>query len=776
MLSAGQLNEKLRSFTDLGVNSTLQQNYSLLDEEEVSMNLTIPYTCTIPGKTIEALAVIPWRRVYTLNIDNAFEKYSRALAEQKMFSAEVISSFNFNELYKEITPESIHSIVHLHGDVAKPSSGYVFSHTEYAHQMARANSWMLTLTQLMKSEPFIVAGTTLDEIDVQYYLQQHEGVSPEGGINASSILIEPFPNRLTKKVCRDHNLILFEGTTLDFLNSLQSEFTDFHNPFSSFGPQNEYPTRLSAQEKVLFESSFEKVRASVAASKDGTRFLLGAPLTWELIQSDADIPRSAISSVEREIDKSLKGESQGVVYLADPGSGKSALLKRVAFRASQKYRNVFFYSNSEKIGEEKAAEIFSSFNGDVVVFFDDVADSASYLVGILHAIKKSNICFICIERSYRKPYLSDALVEQDVEVRFLDLDVTKPEAKKLLKKNEECGLSDVSQKSELVRNSAMAEVLKNPIAIANCRIQNNFLAFDQIVRGMLADSAPDELKFFVLAALARYAYAGGVSKAVLHSIPGRGSFTQVDNIYCRFPVVAAAGAPGYVVPARAAVSERVLEVLRNTNPELLLDCLVELCNRLAPRVNRDTVKSRTPEAKLSGGLMDFDRTVQRFINDQAEAFYQRIAEDWDWNSRYWEQLALMRLSRFLEDNSDPFLLQEAIQNARYAYSIDEHPLSLTTLAKALFTALDTGTGDRDSVFAEGWNLIYKAIQIEKGWTRVKPTAFIVAFKGVRAFFEKGGQLSGQQADELRESLAITHQRKLKDRKLSELREEVKALV
>lgn len=776
MLSAGELNERLRKLTDLGPTSTLQQNYSLLSPEEIKSNITIPYTCLKPGNTIEALARIPWRRVYTLNVDNAFEYASRSLARAANLPSEVIASFNYNELFHELSPDHIQSVVHLHGNVEKSETSYVFSHNEYARHMNRPNSWMMTLTQLMKSEPFIVAGTSLDEIDVEFYLQQHAGIDRSDRQRAVSILVEPYPSRLTRKICTDHGLVLFEGKALDLINALRSEFTDFSNPFSEFGPQTEYGYGHDPQTVVLFESSFEKVKPSAEPSQEGARFLLGAPLTWNLIASGVDVDRSVVRQVEREIGENLKSEAQGLVYLADPGSGKSSLLRKVAFRAAQKYRNVFYYSGVERLDEATVANIISRVQGDVLIFVDNVADSASYIVGIMDALDKRSVCFVCIERSYRYPYLADAFAEHDVTVKRLDLDLARSEASKLLAKNEEFGLSDVSQRSDFDRQMALAEVVKNPIAIANCRIQNNFLAFDQIVRSMLAGCPPEELKFFILAALARHAYAGGVSKAVLHAIPGRASFTEVDNIYSRLPVVGAPDAPGYVIPARAAVSERVLEVIKTSNPKLVVECLIELCRQLAPRVNRDTIRRRTPEAKLTGGLMDFDRTIQRFINDYAEEFYGSIAAEWDWNSRYWEQLALMKLSRFLENRDDPFLLQEAIQNARFAYSIDEHPLSLTTLAKTLFAALDAEAGDKDVIFAEGWRLIYSAIEIEKSWTRIKPTAFIVAFKGVRSFAERGGQLTGDQANEVREAISITHQRKLRDKKLFELRDEVKALV
>lgn len=593
---------------------------------------------------------------------------------------------------------------------------------------------------------------------------------------AHSVLIEPNPSKLTERACEDHNLILFKGTVADFYRAIESEYQQIADPYDAYNPVQYISPNIAPQKQILFDSTFESVPKTPEASTKSPRFLLGAPITWDLLAANADIPRQAVSLLDRAVERTIKSDSLGTIYLSEPGSGKSAILKRAAVRAARKFQHVFFFTGFERISEDDATSIFDSISSDVVVFFDNAADFTSYFSGIFSCIAKTNIAFIGIERTYRFPYLEDAFSEFDVTMKKIDLDLDRSEARKLLEKNEAAGLSNIPKKREQERKSIIASMLSEPISVSNCRIQNNFLSFDTIIQGLIKETPDKELKLFVLASIARHSFSGGVSKAVLHAIPGRGDFAEIGNIYAHLPVVSAPGSPGYIIPARAAVSERVLEVLKASRPELLLETLVQISINLAPRVNRETISARTPESKLSGGIMDFDRTIERFIDPLAETFYEQIQDAWDWNSRYWEQLALLKLSRFLEDQSDELLLQEAIQNARYAYSIDEHPLSLTTLAKTLFTALESKHGDRDTIFGEGWSLIFNAIEIEKKWTRVKPTAFIVAFKGAIAFAEAGGQFSGEQAEEIRESVAITHQRKLSDRKLSELREKVIGLV
>jgi hypothetical protein len=265
-----------------------------------------------------------------------------------------------------------------------------------------------------------------------------------------------------------------------------------------------------------------------------------------------------------------------------------------------------------------------------------------------------------------------------------------------------------------------------------------------------------------------------MSKGYRAGFQPSGKISAMLDVYSPLPIVFADRTKQYIVPARSATADRAVSILHREDSDTLADVFVSLANAVAPRVNRNEIRRRAPAAKLSGALLDFDRLVRRFINEHAEYFYEQIKEKWDWNSRYWEQCALLKLDRYLADKSNRRLLEEGIQNARYAYSIESHPLSLTTLAKLIFSALDDGSKVQTELFEEGWELINQSIDIEANWANVKATAFVVCFNGVLTYLRVGGILSGTQTERLRDVISITHRRNMRSPQLLSLREQVVA--
>jgi len=107
--------------------------------------------------------------------------------------------------------------IHLHGITRRPEDGYIFSKDEYIRLIKVASPWMTILSQFIRSEPFIIAGTSLDEIDLHYYLSFRDSHSNDN-TRAPSILIEPFPDAMTEHRCALYGLTLFSGTILEFFD------------------------------------------------------------------------------------------------------------------------------------------------------------------------------------------------------------------------------------------------------------------------------------------------------------------------------------------------------------------------------------------------------------------------------------------------------------------------------------------------------------------------------------------------------------------------------
>ncbi len=146
--------------------SSLQRLYSLLTPTQVKELITDRYVGAVPGETAKLMASFVWRRVFTWNIDDVLEN----LYKDKQALQRVVPK-HFNDVYTD--PQSLEElfIIHLHGFVGTPERGYVFSRDQYISQTMKVNPWMAVLTQRMLSEPMIIAGSTLDEVDLDHYLE-----------------------------------------------------------------------------------------------------------------------------------------------------------------------------------------------------------------------------------------------------------------------------------------------------------------------------------------------------------------------------------------------------------------------------------------------------------------------------------------------------------------------------------------------------------------------------------------------------------------------------
>ena len=773
--SASILRDKLCDLHGISKNRSLQQAYGLLDPDGVQVHITEPYHCKEPGPSVTKLASYPWQRVYTLNVDNCLELATRRLPPGPGQNIEPEIK-HFIDDFSELSPLNVQSIIHLHGIVDRPNDGYVFSHSEYAKLIARPNAWMLTLSQLIRSEPFIVAGTTLDEFDFTYYVEQRNPNFARADV-APSILIEPYPDKLTIQLCDKHELYLFVGTTLEFFTFFENKYGPPPEFWRPLPPDGMEAVLASRHDKIAFSSSFELVPKAAVKPGRIAPFLLGSEINWGDLEARADIAREITPRLLQTIqDISKEPETRVLILLDDPGAGKSALLKRLAFQLARLEKNTFFFSGREIIDQKSCASILEAILGKVFIFIDDWADHSSFFAQVLPMVARNDIVLIGTERAYRRPYIENGLADEKIKIIETQLGLQLPEARRLIRALNAQGLSSIPAKLDNEIASQARQLKGEPISIASCRIQNRFYTFDRIVSGILDESPDEDVRIFATVGIARFCYSGGVQRSVLYDALKSSRVESLISTYAKLPIIRSELGSEYLIPARSVVADRVIAVLQRKRPELLAEIFVSLANALSARVNRAEINARTPAARLSGSLMDFDRIVKRFIDGSAEEFYDAVKDNWSWNSRYWEQCALLKFDRYLAEKSDRRLLDEAIQNARYAYSIEHHPFSLTTLAKMLFGAIGEHLGANDELFDEGWQLINQSIEIESKWVNIKATAFVVCFNGVMKYVRSGGILDGTKTDRLRDILSITHRRNLRDPTMVRFRDQIVAEV
>lgn len=723
--------------------TSLQLIYSILSADEVDREVASRFRGCDPGPTSIELTRYLWRRIFTLNIDDAL---MAAYRRPGAFQHPIL--LTYEDDFLEARDQSEVQLIHLHGSVTRPGNHFVFSRSDYVGHMRNNNAWMVNLTQFLPVEPFIIAGTRLDEVDLDYYLSYRTPVSQRSD-RGPSFFVEPFPDAITEAVCKRHGLHLYVGTLHQFLAEVSALAPDRPRALGLVPPsiRSLFPETFRPKDVLAFSADFEVVPASAATERGASRFLFGHPPSWNDIASNTDVGRKITARISGQLTEMIQAQSEHakvLILLDKTGNGKTTVLRRIAFQFAQRNIHVLMCSALSRLAPDVAVHCLNSIAGPILVVIDDLAEQAAPIAEIVAKLQKRDIAFLGAERSYRRRHLSQ-IFSSLPHVNFSGLDLDEIEAEQLVRLYEEKALYLAQDAGKGIARLIALE----PIAVACCRILNNFRPLDRIVNSILSEANQLSRARYYAAALSQYCFKGGISYEILRSAFDSSGLDGQLNDNDPLPLAFVDEASkAFVTPLNAAVANRVLEKL--SIPERL-SVFVSVANAIASRVNRRTIQSRTAEAKLAARLFDYDQVVERFLGDSALEFYEQVKEAWRWNVRYWEQVALYYLAQFrLGGSRDEHVLSLAIYHARFAVSIDRHSLALTTLGNILLARAALSGPEGTDFFSEAFSMLEEAIEIERQrWSRISIHPYAALFRGVADFIRVGGRLSRPQMDRVR---------------------------
>lgn len=761
--SGNQLLEELAGVTR-SRKTTLQRLYQMLNPAQIKENITDRLSGSEPGETAKLMSSFVWRRVFTWNVDDVLENvYKRDHAVQRAVSK------HFIDVYVDPPSGEDLLIIHLHGFVGQPNRGYVFSREQYVNQIIKVNPWMTVLTQRMLSEPMIIAGSTLDEVDLSYYLALRTGESAREDRGPSILVMEEDPE--ATMLCERHGLLHFIGYAKDFFDFCKSVLPNPPTPIEliPLATRQLIPAGVSNTTAMSFSSDFELV-PGVVAPVTNSRFMYGHYPTWGDLEANRDIARPLVSDVIVDIEKRLSDPLRRarVLVLSDTsGAGKSTVLRRVAFELAKRGIRTLMCSALSRIANT-TADVIDLVDGPIVVVIDNLAEQATALTDLLARLEKPDVLLICAERSYRMNYLKQVLAGVAFD-QTGKLPMTVVEARRLIDLYADAGA--IGDDSVLKRPDDFAQKIKNdPIAVACCRILNDFRPLDRIVDSITDDASGQALDRYLGAALAQYCFYGGVRYEILIAAFGASGATAQFEVNNPLPLDFYDDGKRFVIPENATLSDKILERFASRDPDLMLATFVKLAEEIGPWVNRQTIIARAPEPRLSGRLFDFDSVVSKFLGPNAKKFYDRVKPAWEWNSRYWEQVALLNLARHLTSNNAKEkmdYLDDAVTHARHAVAVEHHPFPLTTLGKVLLNHMAAPGMPMKKSFDEAFERLSEAIALEERRNRVAAQPYGVVFSGVVNYLVAGGELTHQQHGRLREILGKAATRLASDREMQQ---------
>jgi hypothetical protein len=745
-----QLRADICALTGTSGATSLTRAYGLMTPAQRQSELIDKYSKCQPGAELFPLPRCIWKRIFTFNIDDVVEALYAQGGQQRLVP------LNFDSTFEPDTDISELQCVHLHGSALQPDSGFVFSYVEYARALRGNNPWMLLLSEILPSEPFIIAGTSLNEVDLEFYLGRRTSSTPRKG-RGPSLLIDPYPDNATLADCERYDLTLVKAGIGEFLAWIEQTFPSRPSVNRLTVPPIDhlFRSKISPANLLRFFSDFELVSGRSAAKSSVPKpYMYGAEPTWPDIDEHLDVERQAnqpvMSWATAWLDRPSKKE-RVLVVSEEAATGKSTVLKRVGHDLAALGRIVLNVRTLSRIDVDTAAICLGQLASPCIVLVDNCADYVEQLRDLLAETElTASVAFLGAERRYRQEYIDLVLSDVSVAVKRLDAP-TAPELEQLLEKYQQAGLlADKGFAGNPQR--AVVVLQRDTIAVAVCRILNDFRPLDRIIESVWDAADADQRKVFLACALAHRCHATGVRYSVLQNVAGM-QFAVSDAIGSGRPLPLAINPSDddFLVPQSAVIADRVLGRASKLDRDLMLEVFTALAESLAPRVNRRAITMRTPEARLAGRLFDGDKIVRPLLEAEAESFYVAAKSSWGWNSRYWEQRALLIADRDI---------RTALQYARHAVAIEEHPLPLTTLGKVLLKSLDSvgGVAEQAKIFSEAFSTLDRAITREAEKARVTVHPFSTLLTGTARYLERGGELTLEQHDTVARYLAETRHR------------------
>ena len=711
---------------------SLQRVYQTLDELEVAEYVTARFSHCAPGPAIKAFPSFVWRRIFTLNIDDAVES---AYADGDPY--QIPSIRNYRNPYEESRDRTEVPIIHLHGFVGMPQDGYVFSREAYLNIIKTANPWMVVLAQSLAVDPFIIMGSSLDEVDLDFFLSLRSQSTARRD-RGPSILVEPYGDIITDKECERLGLIRFPGTAEEFMAFLAGEVASRPRPNDLIAPEDRalFQGENSTPEMASFFSDFEHVPQAAPVNDHDARFFFGNPPSWSDLTLQYDVARTGTYPIVREIDAVFAGHSdERLIVLSDNvGVGKTATIRRVAFDVARQGITVLSCYATSRLEPRSTSNFLNQLVGRTLVIVDNLAEHIYPIESIISLLTKKDIVFLAAERSYRRRFLAEALSGTDWRQVTLP-DLSRTEIHQLIDTYFKAGLLG---DEDLIKrpDSAISSLQADPIAIAACRVQNNLRPLDRIIASLLQEASPFDRRRYLIAALSQYCSNGGVRLSVLSAAAGGVGLNSQFNSSHPLPLGFSDRTNNHVIPLNTTLGSRVLDLAGEQNRDELYEVFVRLAVGLAPLVSRNAIRQRAPEARLASRLFDYDQVVERFLGDRAQDFFEDVRNEWQWNSRYWEQIALINLTRAqrrgIEHHDSREDLELAMQHARHALVIERHPLTLTTFAKVSLAYLGRRGGWKTELFDEAIAVLGEAINIERRRSRFSVQPYVVMFRGFLA--------------------------------------------
>ncbi|MDO6542811.1 SIR2 family protein [Photobacterium sanguinicancri] len=400
----GQLAELLAEEASLEINGDkLSSVYTAAKSilgSRVNDVLEEHYRYCTPSREYYELAKYPFKRIYTLNIDDAFD-----VALQRNSPLKVNKRSRMDKINDMDQHDQIIDYIKLNGDVSSLKDGVIFSPREYTVAAIKPPLWYDELASDYFKYTFMFIGTQLEEPLFDHVVQMF--MSKAGAQNLRAFLMVPEISEIKRIELSESNIEFIPGTMNDFVSWLSSSFESIPTPRDIL--VNSRPGLLGTSNQTDVLDCFKGItpisRAHLSLqNRPGTKteirdFYKGYKPSWFDVMDN--VPAN-LSNTINVFDQIIRGDSSDKLHilLGAAGCGKTTALMQIALWITDEFNfNVYFiesyYGDLDKIIDELDARN----DGKYFVVFERLLEVCSDLSRVIKSMKSDKVVFIGAENT-----------------------------------------------------------------------------------------------------------------------------------------------------------------------------------------------------------------------------------------------------------------------------------------------------------------------------------------------------------------------------------------
>ncbi|MGV3608751.1 MAG: SIR2 family protein [Planctomycetaceae bacterium] len=613
------------------VYSAVQKRAGRLQLEELLRN---NYTINTFAPWYNKVAGLVWNRIYTTNIDNLLERVYENQGQQRLTTIPCPNSFR----PQPKTPAAL-QYIKLHGCVNNLERGIRFSLEEFSQLQVEEDPWYTQLVDDIYFGPVIFVGTLAEESPLHHYLELRGKKGRYNEHRPASFLVVPHISTIRREALSEKNITAVEATGNQFFEWLVNDFgvekptvASVSTKYGGWGDAG-LGRRLEAVTRAFQRIDTTGLPTTTRAQPH--QFYLGTEATWKCIEERRDAARA----VAKEIGTFLTNDSTttALILHGAAGSGKTTILKRLAFDASTAGHSVYWANSEVKLDINTLVDFLTD-NDDKSLRFVFVDTSSRFIhneASLLQLLKLPRIRLVMADRT--NAVAKHETIYTRLKARPFEMgDMSDEEIDGVIERlNHHNFLGNLKGLNPDDRRRSFRDGSKRQLLVA-LKTATSGKGFNQIIEGEFEELDTSSQLAYLIACLVSSQTGTGVYRKHLLASLGKTSFSKGHIVadLLRGVLVSANESGSLLSPRHRVIASHVCSIAHIAQKR---EAIVKFLKAIASEINQHSASESTPQFRAYRGLINsttllalFDRNFELIIE-----MYEELSDQFKNQFLFW---------------------------------------------------------------------------------------------------------------------------------------------